>query len=194
MVNRCTSNSMHSKVLHQIVSTITMIINSGFSGGCDLDVYSNTTWQTALFCAVDQTKTGFARSLLSHGADPQIEDKHGITLLHKACSRNMRSVVYVLIYGGLIDWQMESWLERDIHDSGINPNLIQDYPPNIPPVLLKNVDLFFDIMAVRSNVLTLASLTRRVIRCQMKSNLKNKVNKLVLPLRIKQYLLFKNEK
>lgn len=156
-----------------------------------MNARANTTWQTALLCAVDQTKSAFALSLLSQGADAQVEDQHGLTLLHKACTRQMRSVVTVLIYGGLINWRMEDWLDMDIHHSGVNPNLLAGYPANIPSVLLHNVQLFNEIMAVRQNALSLQSLSRRVIRQALQTQLQDKLDSIYLPGPLKRYLLFK---
>jgi ankyrin repeat protein len=171
--------------------TVWPILELLIKGGVDLNAKAFPLDETPLHRALEIGKAEVALLLLQCGADPNIECPHDITVLQKACRKEFLEIVDVVIHSGL-DWEKEKWLYIDIHNSGINKDLLVEYEEgDIPMALIHNIDLFFYIMEVKNSVMSLARLSRLAIRRAMGSRVSEGVEQVPLPPKLKDFLMLK---
>ena len=168
-------------------------------GKCNLDAIMVNSWtssdtshlyETPLYRAIDARKSDLAVILLQHGANPNCECPHDLTILHKACHRLDLNVIEVLLHCG-IAWRHETWLDIDIHHCGINRDLLHGQMRDIPPILRDNTELYFLIMEARCNPRLLSEWCRDAIRTAMRSQLNVKVKELGLPPKLQDFVMLK---
>ena len=190
--------------------TFESILEILLSTECNIDAVMDHSWtssdtthlyETALYQAINENMSDIAIILLQHGADPNSECPHDLTILHKACHRlDLRVIDLLLVHGG-IDWTRETWLDTTQYTCGVNRNLMlaqldnyaDDVSDHVPPILSKHVDIYFMLMEVRSTVPRLLQLCRIAIRTAMASQLYIKVGRLGLPPSLRNYIMMKEE-
>ena len=161
-------------------------------GGCDLNLASNNGEVTPLCRAIDVNKYDLAILLLHHGADPNILCPHETTVLHRACHRKDVQLISELLDSD-INWAAEGWLFTNMHNAGINPDILiaEGRDENVPLVLLNNVKLFHAIMDIRFAPQSLKQLCRLVVRRCLYDRLYLKVEQLFLPPSLKGFIMMK---
>lgn len=128
-------------------------------------------------------------NLLKHGADCSISSMYDLTILQKACRRDLIDFIDLLLSSGAICWGQETWLNVGALDSGINKDLLASYEHDIPLSLHGKLDLYFCILEARQTPLTLARSCRLVIRKALDRKLCVKVQQLGLPKKLQDFIM-----
>ncbi|KAK2161285.1 hypothetical protein LSH36_119g07020 [Paralvinella palmiformis] len=178
-VNSCTDEGVFSDILSTLIK-----------GGCVLDSCAFVSMETPLFRALNLEKVHFAIILLQHGSDPNTECPFDQTILQKACEKKWKNLIDLLLHCRL-KWTHESWLDTDIHMSGINPKLLKGYARNVPAALLSDADLYFRILEARCNPPRLIDMCRWSIRKLLGNKLCLKLSQTQLPIRLKDFCMLR---
>ena len=142
-------------------------------GGCHINSRAYSTLETPLYRAVDTSKNEIAELLLQCGANPNIASPFDMTVLYKACQKGNAHLVHLLLSSG-IDWSNEKWLEK-----------------HRPITLSIKMELYRTIQEFRCQVPTLLNSCRSFIRDCLSDCIATKVDDLLLPNRLKAFILLK---
>ena len=132
-----------------------------------------STLETPVYRAIDMSKTEIAELLLVHGADPNLGSPFDVTALQKACERCNPHLVNLILHCG-INWRKERWLRKFVTGTNITTD------SEINEALNK----------WRTTVATLQHMCRIRVRTSLYECLKEKLESLSLPTKLKEYILF----
>lgn len=187
----------HVTALHVAVNTYNdvemfeQVLDLLEQGGCMLNSRAFTSLESPLYRAVSQGKEDIALVLLRHGADVNLDCPFDVTILQKACQKNQLDLVEAILHTDIC-WQREGWLKLDKYTSGYaDLTLLEDYEENIPMALHNKEQLYFKILEMQHNPMTLARCCRRVLRHNLHGNMLSKLSTLCLPPRLKDFIMFK---
>ncbi|XP_013781256.1 ankyrin-1-like isoform X2 [Limulus polyphemus] len=162
----------------QEFDTFRVILHLLMRRGSKLNVESFTPGDTPLYRAILLDKFRFAEELIRCGSDVNMGNVYSCNIdnLCLARRKNHFHTVRLLVFAGFHLWQTP-WLEI------LPPTMPHSYPINTIKKWL---------IYMKSNPMNLSDLSRIVVRRRLGENLVCKINHLLLPERIKRYLLLED--
>ncbi|XP_076323734.1 uncharacterized protein LOC143232334 isoform X2 [Tachypleus tridentatus] len=162
----------------QEFDTFCIILHLLMRRGSKLNVESFTPGDTPLYRAILLDKFCFAKELIRCGSDVNMGCVYSCNIdnLCLARRKNHFHTVRLLVFAGFHLWQTP-WLEI------LPPTMPHSFPLNTIKKWL---------IYMKSNPMNLSDLSRIVVRRRLGENLVYKINRLLLPERIKRYLLLED--
>jgi len=163
---------------------------------CNLNCRTVETAETPLYRALDLDKADIALVLFAHGADPDIECPHDITIFNKACQRRGTTAFIEALTASTWGWRSEHWLHRSGSTNvGITGETLgyfmREIPVDAPMVFWNKPSLYWRVQDWLQSTLTLQQCCRLVIRGCIKDRMPAGVEQLSLPQRLKDFLMLK---
>lgn len=162
---------LHLAVSQHNVETFRRVFDILLESKCDLNSKAFCTQETPLYLALQRSKPQIAMILIQHGADFSQSGSFGITVLQKSSQIGDTTVVELLLYSG-IKWSMETWLQGK-GNTRTEPKK----------------ECIVQIREWKQHVLSLQTLCRIVIRKCLGNDLRQKLEKLLLPKKIQQFIM-----
>ncbi|XP_025079780.1 ankyrin repeat domain-containing protein 61-like [Pomacea canaliculata] len=160
-------NMQHSPAL------FSCLLNLLLQGGCILNWRAYSTLETPLYRSLDIDREDICKMLLSNGANPNLASPFDITALQKACRRGKTYLVNLMLNCG-INWKRERWLQYYAAQQG-------------------EVTEFKEINKMlrrwKTEVVSLQAQCRIQIRRILEENLKQKLQYIPVPQKVRDYIL-----
>jgi len=164
-------------------------------GSCNLNCRTVDTAETPLYRALDLDKADIALVLFKHGADPDVECPHDITIFNKACQRRGTTTFIEALTASTWCWRNERWLHRSGNRAGLTcevfGHFMREVPVDAPMVFLNKPSLYWRVQDWLHTTLSLQQCCRLVIRTAITDRMCSSVEKLHLPQQLKDFLMLK---